>query len=316
MKAGRIHIDGTMKYFRFDEQGVRRIVLTGRKKYAPWDPQFKDLPLGDEVPKDAVLAPPVPVSEIVCVGLNYRLHADECGVDWTKFSYPTFFGRATTSLNNPNGHVVVPGPYVFRDKPLEGGLVQWDYEVELALVIGRACYKVSVGDALQYVAGYMVANDLSERIRQLKACSQWLSGKCLPTGFPLGPNFVSSDEVGDPQKLNLRLWVNGEERQNSTTADMIFSVAECISALSQTRVLQPGLVISTGTPSGVVTKMDPAKIVHPWLKPGDKMELTIGNDTVDLGRQTQLCVEEDPGWLKFFATGRLNRGKQYHSPAA
>ena len=313
MITGRAYDKGSIRFFRVDANNERRWILIGDNHYKGWEPELAKIELGDKVPLNAVLLPPLNPSEIVNVGLNYKGHADECGVDWRKFKAPTFFGRALNSTNSPNGHVVVPSSYDFRGQSL--GAPRFDYEVELVVVIGKPCYRISSKEALQYVAGYMVGNDVSERQRQIDVSTQWLSGKSGPTCFPIGPLFVSSEHVSDPQSLNMTMWVNGEQRQHASTADMIFSIAECVSALSMTRVLQPGLLISTGTPKGVVIKGSVEQIVHKWLAPGDVMKLTIGNDEVSLGIQTQLCVEEDEAWLEFFRSGKslYSRGEQYHS---
>lgn len=307
-----------IRYFRFDEQGHRRWVTNNVHGLRPWDPGFLNLELGGLVPPDAILAPPFDPTGMACIGLNYKGHAEECGADWTQFVAPTIFGRSLMSLNSPNGHVVIPEAYMFRGKIFGEGIVEFDYEVELAVVIGKPCVNVPVGKALEYVAGYCIANDYSERVRQLKnGSAQWHAGKCMPRSFPLGPYFVSADEVGDPQDLQLQLEVNGEPRQNDSTAEMIFSVAECISALSQTDILPAGFVISTGTPKGVIVKAKPELIVKPWLKNGDRVKLWIGNQQrgVDLGVQEQLCVNMDSGWQEFFESGVLPyaRGPEFHS---
>lgn len=302
---------------RTDDNGVLRYVINNTNGFTPSDPGFAGLELGSEVPPDAHFGPPLDPIDIVCIGLNYRGHAEECGVDWTKMRAPTIFGRTVSSLNSPNGHVPIPGPYTFRHSPVGCGASHYDYEVELAVVIARACVNVTPEAALDYVLGYTIANDLSERDRQLDNGSpQWQAGKCIPRSFPLGPLVITPDEVGDPQTLELQLTVNGEPRQCDKTSEMIFNVAECISALSQSMILRPGTVISTGTPKGVVTKSKPELIKYPWLKPGDTMELWIGRqDGIDFGRQTQLCVEWTPDWDEHFrtATPPYARSSEFHS---
>ena len=270
-----------------------------------------------ELPKGAVLAPPIDAKTITCIGMNYRDHAEECGADWKNFSAPALFGRSITSLNSPNGHVVIPKPYTFRGKAIGEGITKFDYEAELAVVIGKPCFDVTPEEALDYVAGYMVAGDYSERARQLQNGSgQWHAGKCMPTSFTSGPYLVCSDEIKDPQNLTLKLWVNGELRQEDSTSGMIFSVAECISTLSQTDLLPAGSIISTGTPKGVITKAKPEQIVYPWLKAGDVVVTRIFNDDVDLGTQTQTCVEEDQSWIEFFRSGKRYRGIEFHTAGA
>ncbi len=267
-----------------------------------------------KVKEDAVLAPPIDPSGIACIGMNYRGHAEECGADWKSFIAPTIFGRSLTSLNSPNAHVVIPKPYTFRNQAIGDGITKFDYEAELAVVIGKPCYSVTPEEALDYVAGYMVAGDYSERTRQIQnGSAQWHAGKCMPTSFTTGPYLVTNDEVSDPQDLRLQLWVNGELRQDDSTSGMIFSIAECISALSQTDLLPPGFTISTGTPKGVVVKATPDQIIYPWLKAGDIVKTKIYNDTVDLGTQVQTCVDEDSTWIEFFRSGKKYRGLEFHT---
>lgn len=158
-----------------------------------------------------------------------------------------------------------------------------DYEAELCVVIGKRARYVSEADALDHVLGYCNANDLSERALQF-ASSQWLLGKTLDKFLPIGPYLVTADEVNDPQSLPVRGWLNGELRQNSHTSDMIFSVAQCISYASQFFTLEPGDIISTGTPEGVILGMKD-KV---WMKPGDVYEVEIG----PLGRLRNQLVEE------------------------
>lgn len=213
------------------------------------------------------LAPAVPEpGKIICVGLNYRRHAAESGM--AEPSSPVLFSKF-------NNAVAAPGEPV----PLPDNAEQYDYEVELAVVIGRQARHVSEEDALKYVWGYCNANDVSARDLQTRT-SQWLLGKSLDKFMPLGPYLVSSDEVDDPQQLRLRCWVNGQLRQNSSTADMIFSVAYLVSYISQYMTLLPGDLILTGTPEGVILGMT-EKV---WLKPGD--EVTVEVDK--LGRLTNV----------------------------
>lgn len=196
-------------------------------------------------------------SKIICIGLNYRKHAEESGM-----AIPTV-PIAFTKYNNTlvdYGKAVTLGA--------EGE--QFDYEVELGVVIGKKCKNVPREKALEYVFGYCTANDLSCRDLQFKT-SQWLLGKSLDHFLPLGKCLVTADEVGNPQQLQLTCTVNGEQRQNSNTADMIFSVAEIIEFLSRYMTLEPGDLILTGTPSGVIMGL-PEKN---WLKPGDKVTVSI-----------------------------------------
>lgn len=196
-------------------------------------------------------------SKIICIGLNYRNHAAESGM--TVPVVPVAFTKYNNTLTDYGSDVVL-GP--------EG--TEYDYEVELGVVIGKKCKAVSEEDALNYVLGYCVANDLSCRDLQFKT-SQWLLGKSLDGFLPLGKYIVTADEVGDPQNLRLSCTVNGELRQNSSTADMIFSVAEIISFLSRYMTLEAGDLILTGTPEGVAMGMPEKK----WLKPGDVVRVEI-----------------------------------------
>ena len=202
--------------------------------------------------------------KIIGVGLNYRRHAVESGMAIPET--PLLFSKFSNTIAAPNEMV-----------PLPDEAEQYDYEDELAVVIGQRARGVSRETALNYVFGYCTANDLSARDLQLRT-SQWLLGKTLDKFLPLGPYLVTADEIEEPQNLVLKCWVNGELRQNSSTADMIFTVAELISYISQYFTLEPGDIISTGTPEGVVLGM-PQKL---WLKPGDIVTVEVDG----LGRLT------------------------------
>ena len=195
--------------------------------------------------------------KIICIGLNYRRHARETGIAVPET--PILFSKFNNTLAETGEPI-----------PLPDNAVQYDYEVELGVVIGKEARFVSVDQALEYVFGYFTVNDMSVRDLQFRT-SQWLLGKTLDKFFPTAPYLVTADEVGDPQNLGLSCWVNGELRQNSNTADMIFSVAECISYISQYITLKPGDVISTGTPEGVVMGMQEKH----WLKPGDEVVVEV-----------------------------------------
>jgi 2-keto-4-pentenoate hydratase/2-oxohepta-3-ene-1,7-dioic acid hydratase in catechol pathway len=196
-------------------------------------------------------------SKIICIGLNYRKHAIESGMAIP--SVPVVFTKYNNTLTDYGSTV-----------PLGDEGEQFDYEVELGIVIGRKCKNVSKQEALENVFGYCVANDLSCRDLQFKT-SQWLLGKSLDQFLPLGKYLVTADEVADPQDLNLRCTLNGELRQNSNTADMIFPVAEIIEFLSKHMTLEPGDLILSGTPEGVIMGLPEKK----WLKPGDKVKVDI-----------------------------------------
>jgi 2,4-didehydro-3-deoxy-L-rhamnonate hydrolase len=206
-------------------------------------------------------------SKIVCIGLNFRDHAQESKMEIPK--EPVIFFKATTSLVGPNDDLVIPK---------NGSDVDW--EVELAVVIGKkACY-VERGDALQYVAGYVLHNDYSERVFQLQRGGQWVKGKSADSFAPLGPFLATRDEIPDTKRLGMWLKVNGAFRQRSSTSEMIFDVPTLVSYVSQFMTLLPGDVISTGTPAGVGLGMRPPQ----YLKAGDVVELGI--DQLGESRQT------------------------------
>jgi len=209
------------------------------------------------------------VSKIVAIGLNYRLHAQEAGAAIP--SEPIFFMKATSSICGPNDDVVIPK-----------NSQKTDYEVELGIVIGSLARHVAKSDARKHVAGYCVVNDVSEREFQIERGGQWTKGKSADTFCPTGPWLVTADEIPDPGKLALWTEVNGERRQNSNTADLIFGVDEIVSYVSQFMTLLPGDVIPTGTPSGVGMGFKPPK----FLKPGDRMRLSVEG----LGEQNQSLV--------------------------
>ncbi|MFI0780592.1 fumarylacetoacetate hydrolase family protein [Streptomyces sp. NPDC021212] len=208
------------------------------------------------------------IGKIVCIGLNYHDHATETGAALPE--EPILFMKAPDTVIGPDDTVLVPR-----------GSVKTDWEVELAVVIGRtARYLESDEAALAAVAGYAIAHDVSEREFQIERGGQWDKGKNCETFNPLGPWLVTADEVPDPQALGLRLWVNGEIKQNGTTAEQIFGVAHVVRYLSQFMTLYPGDVINTGTPAGVAMGRPEPK---PYLRSGDVVELEIDG----LGRQRQ-----------------------------
>lgn len=209
------------------------------------------------------------VPNFYCIGLNYAKHAAESGLDVPK--EPVVFNKATSSLSGPFDPVIIPK-----------GSQKSDWEVELGVVIGKEALYVSEADALSYVAGYCTINDMSEREFQIERSGQWVKGKSAPTFAPIGPWLVTADEVADPQALQVSLTLNGEVVQNENTSDMIFTVAQIVSHLSQFMKLLPGDIISTGTPSGVGMGMKPQR----FLRPGDVMEVEVEG----LGRQRQEAV--------------------------
>ena len=219
---------------------------------------------------DLRVGPPLGrIGKIVCIGLNYHDHARETGSPIP--AEPILFMKAPDTVVGPEDTVLVPR-----------GSEKTDWEVELAVVIGRELrYAASAQEALEAVAGYAVAHDVSERAFQIERGGQWDKGKNCETFNPLGPWLVTADEVPDPQALGLRLWVNGELKQNGDTADQIFPVAEVVRYLSQFMTLYPGDVINTGTPAGVALGHPDPK---PYLRAGDVVELEIDG----LGRQRQV----------------------------
>jgi 2-keto-4-pentenoate hydratase/2-oxohepta-3-ene-1,7-dioic acid hydratase in catechol pathway len=208
------------------------------------------------------------IGKIVCIGLNYHDHARETGAEPP--AEPVIFFKAADTVVGPYDTVLVPRKSV-----------KTDWEVELAVVIGRtARYLSSAEEALAHVAGYAVAHDVSEREFQIERGGTWDKGKNCETFNPLGPWLVTADEVPDPQNLSLKLWVNGDLKQNGTTAEQIFPVGEVVRYVSQFMTLYPGDVINTGTPAGVAMGEPEPK---PYLRAGDVVELEISG----LGRQRQ-----------------------------
>ena len=218
---------------------------------------------------DVRLGPPLMrPSKIVCVGLNYAEHAAESGMDIPE--EPVLFFKATSAIVGPNDPIIIPK-----------GSEKTDWEVELAIVIGKKASHVSEKDALNHVAGYVLHNDVSERAFQLERSGQWVKGKSCDTFAPIGPFIATPDEIGDPNNLNLWLTLNGEQMQNSSTSDFIFNIQHVVSYISQYMTLLPGDIISTGTPFGVGLGLTPPR----YLQDGDIMELGIEG----LGVSKQMC---------------------------
>ena len=213
------------------------------------------------------------IGKFMCIGLNYADHAAETGADIPE--HPILFMKANSAITGPNDDVVMPR-----------GSATTDWEVELGVVIGKAAKYVSEEEALDYVAGYCLCNDVSERHFQTSLTGQWTKGKSCDTFGPTGPWLVTRDEVEDPQNLDMWLDVNGKRMQTGNTKTMIFTVAQVISHLSQLFTLHPGDVISTGTPPGVGMGMKPQPL---YLKDGDVMELSIQG----LGVQRQNVRADD-----------------------
>jgi 2,4-diketo-3-deoxy-L-fuconate hydrolase len=228
------------------------------------DQNGKHAPL---VKDDVRLGPPVArPSKIICIGLNYAKHARETGA--AAPAEPILFFKSTTALTGPNDNIIIP-----RNSE------KTDWEVELAVVIGKKALYIDEAEAMKYAAGYALHNDLSERAFQLERGGQWVKGKSADTFAPLGPFLASQDEISDPHNLNLWLKLNGTVMQSSNTSDLIFKIPFLISYISQFMTLLPGDIISTGTPSGVGMGQKPPK----YLRPGDVVELGI--DRLGTARQ-------------------------------
>lgn len=229
----------------------------GISKLASWlDGNLASCP---ELSKEVRLGPPIKrPSKLICVGLNYSLHAKESGMEVP--TQPILFMKATSSISGPFDPIIIPK-----------GSQATDWEVELAVVIGKKATYVSEEDAMDYVAGYVLHNDVSERDFQLRHGGQWVKGKSADNFAPLGPYLVTKDEIEDPHNLRLWLKLNGKTLQDSNTSDLVFNVPQLVSYISHYMSLLPGDIISTGTPAGVGMGFDPPV----YLKEGDVVELGI-----------------------------------------
>ena len=225
------------------------------------------LPLVEGAPR--LGTPLAGISKLVCLGLNYRDHAEEAGMQIP--TEPILFMKATTCISGPTDSILIPK-----------GSVKTDWEAELGIVIGSVARDVQLERALEYVAGYCLVNDVSEREFQLERGGQWDKGKGCDTFGPIGPWLVTRDEIPDPQDLNMWLDVNGRRMQSGNTRTMIFGCAEIVSYISRFMTLLPGDVIATGTPPGVGMGMKPPQ----FLKAGDRIRFSIDG----LGVQEQLVV--------------------------
>jgi 2,4-diketo-3-deoxy-L-fuconate hydrolase len=231
---------------------------------------FIDSNLLPEIPEEARLGSPLGrPSKIVCIGLNYVDHAKETNA--TPPTEPVIFLKSTTAIVGPNDSITIPK-----------NSVKTDWEVELAVVIGKKASYVSEADAMDYVAGYVLHNDVSEREFQIERGGTWDKGKGCDTFAPIGPFFATKDEIEDPHNLRLWLKVNGKIMQDGNTSNFIFNIPQVLSYTSQFMTLLPGDIISTGTPAGVALGMKPPV----YLKPGDVIELGIDG----LGEATQTLV--------------------------
>jgi len=281
MKLLRVGLAGREKPALLDEDGVIRdlssvvgdisggvLAESELQKLSQLD--SSQLP---KVPNSERIGPCVGnVGKIICIGLNYTDHAEETGSRVPR--EPIIFAKATSAICGPNDDVVIPR-----------GSTKTDWEVELAVVIGKTAKYVTEDDALDFVAGYCVLNDVSERAYQLERKGQWSKGKSCDTFAPIGPWLVTKDEVGDPQQLNLWLEVDGHRYQDGSTKNMAYSVAFLVSYLSQFCSLHPGDIIATGTPAGVGMGVKPEPV---FLRPGQTMHLGVDK----LGMQTQTMVAD------------------------
>ena len=266
-KPGMIDAEGKLRDLSkvVSSIGPNEISPRGLKMLSKVKPET--LPVVSNRPRLGV--PYVGIGKFVAIGLNYSDHAKEAGMPIP--AEPIVFSKATTSISGPSDDVIQP-----RNS------TKLDWEVELGVVIGTKAQYVSVDRALDFVAGYCVVNDVSERAFQM-ATSQWDKGKGFDTAGPIGPWLVTTDEITDPQRLDMWLDLNGKRMQSGNTRTMIFSVAQIVSHVSQYMTLLPGDIITTGTPPGVGMGIKPAPV---FLKPGDVMTLGIRG----LGEQKQKVV--------------------------
>lgn len=283
MKFLRAWVNGAVVPGVLDNNGVRRNIsalaadVTSAQISGAGLAQIKsaDLTALPEIAADApLLAPWADCKKFICIGLNYADHAAESGLPIPP--EPIIFTKSIDARVGPNHDVVLPQ-----------GSVKGDWEVELGVVIGQTARYVEQADALNYVAGYCVVNDVSEREYQIERGGTWDKGKGCDTFGPVGPWLVTTDEVTDPQGLGMWFELNGKRYQNGSTKTMIFGVAELVSYVSRFMTLYPGDIISTGTPPGVGMGVKPNPV---FLKAGDQMRLGIDG----LGEQTQNVVAWDP----------------------
>ncbi len=255
-RPGLLDSDGHIRDLSvvLDDLGGESVALGALERISALNPA--SLPLVDGPMR--IGSPLSWVPNFYCIGLNYAAHAAETGA--IKPTEPLIFSKASSSLAGPEDPIIIPR-----------GSLRTDWEVELGVVIGTRCHHVSPSEALSQIAGYVAINDLSERDFQKERGGQWIKGKSAPSFGKIGPWLVTADEVPDPQALDLRLWVNGDLRQNSSTSDMIFSVAQIVAYMSDFMELLPGDVIATGTPAGVGAGMLPPQ----YLRPGDTLRLQV-----------------------------------------
>jgi 2-keto-4-pentenoate hydratase/2-oxohepta-3-ene-1,7-dioic acid hydratase in catechol pathway len=261
-------IDVSSKFHDYDEKFFSS---EGLKNLKEWLNENQES--APKLDNSVRLGPPIArPSKIICIGLNFKDHAEESGFDTP--NEPVIFGKATSALSGPNDDIVIPK-----------GSEQTDWEVELAVVIGKRASYIEESEALNHVAGFVLHNDVSERSFQKDRGGQWIKGKSADTFAPLGPFMATADEIDDLNNMKMWLKVNGEQMQDGNTSNLIFGVQHVISYLSQFMSLLPGDVISTGTPAGVGMGMSPEK----YLKPGDIVELGI--DCLGSSKQNVVAYE-------------------------
>ena len=261
-------IDVSSKFHDYDEKFFSSEGLENLKEWL-----HENQESAPKLDNSVRLGPPIArPSKIICIGLNFKDHAEESGFDTP--DEPVIFGKATSALSGPNDDIVIPK-----------GSEQTDWEVELAVVIGKRASYIEESEALNHVAGFVLHNDVSERSFQKDRGGQWIKGKSADTFAPLGPFMATADEIDDLNNMKMWLKVNGEQMQDGNTSNLILGVQHVISYLSQFMSLLPGDVISTGTPAGVGMGMSPEK----YLNPGDVVELGI--DCLGSSKQNVVAYE-------------------------
>ncbi len=269
VKPGILDDDGNIRNISNSISDWDNTTITVEKIDSLKSTDFKKMPIANKIDG---MAPPIcktKVGKFICIGLNYSDHAAEAGMEVPK--EPIIFMKATSSICGPNDDIIIP------KKSLKS-----DWEVELGVVIGKEAKYIKEDQSQNYIAGYCVVNDLSEREFQLEHQGQWVKGKSCDTFGPIGPYIVTKDEIKDPQNLKMWLDVNGKRMQEGSTSTMVYGVNFLISYLSRFMSLQPGDIISTGTPPGVGMGQKPPI----YLKSGDKMILGIEG----LGEQNQTTI--------------------------
>ncbi|PRZ45438.1 fumarylacetoacetate hydrolase family protein [Tritonibacter scottomollicae] len=268
-KPGLLHRDGTLRDLSDLIDDLAGAALSPESLAGLAEVDADSLPVVEGNPR---LGPPIAgTGKFICIGLNYADHAAESGLDVPP--EPVIFMKASSAICGPNDPIVIPR-----------GSTKTDWEVELAVIIGKPAKYVSEAEAMDYVAGYAITNDVSERAFQTERAGQWTKGKSCDNFGQIGPWLVTQDEVPDPQSLAMWLKVNGETMQDGSSSTMVYGVAHLVHYLSQFMTLHPGDVISTGTPPGVGLGMTPPR----YLKAGDVVELGIAG----LGRQRQDVIAD------------------------